>query len=53
MTARFLILAACLLLAGCGAVALPFRVVGDVVDVVPVVGGVASKPFRAAGDIID
>ena len=31
----------------------PFVVVGDVVDVVPLVGGIASKPFKAAGDIID
>lgn len=53
MTARLLVLAACLALAGCGVAALPFRVAGDVIDVVPVVGGAAAKPFKAAGDIID
>lgn len=48
-----LCLASCLALGGCGVVALPFRVVGDVVQVVPVVGGVVGKPVRAVGDVID
>ena len=46
-------IAAALLLSGCGLVALPFRVVGDVVQVVPVVGGVVGKPIHAVGDVID
>jgi hypothetical protein len=43
----------CLALAGCGAVALPFRAVGDVIQVVPVVGGPVGKPIHAVGDAID
>ena len=46
-------IAAILMLSGCGLVALPFRVVGDVVQVVPVVGGVVGKPVHAVGDVID
>lgn len=47
---------ACLLsvlLSGCGAVALPFRVTGDVARVVPVVGDAVAAPFDAVGDAID
>jgi hypothetical protein len=46
---------ACLLalLSGCAVVALPFRVTGDVLDVVPVVGPIAAAPFKAAADVID
>jgi hypothetical protein len=48
------LLAAMLLpLAGCGLVALPFRAAGDVVQVVPVVGGPIGKPIHAVGDAID
>jgi len=42
-----------LLLSGCGLVALPFRVTGDVVQVVPVVGKPIGKPIHAVGDAID
>jgi hypothetical protein len=42
-----------LALAGCGLVALPFRVVGDVVQVVPVVGEPLGAPIHAVGDAID
>jgi len=46
---------ACLLalLSGCAVVALPFRVTGDVLDVVPVVGPIAAAPFKATADVID
>ena len=44
---------ALLTLGGCGLVALPFRVAGDVIQVVPVVGGVVGKPVHAVGDVID
>lgn len=40
-------------LGGCALVALPFRVTGDVVGVVPVVGKPVGAPIRAAGDAID
>jgi hypothetical protein len=40
-------------LAGCGAVALPFRATADVVRIVPVAGDVVAVPFDAAGDAID
>jgi hypothetical protein len=48
-----LLLACALLLSGCAVVALPFRVTGDVVGVVPVVGKPLGAPFRAVGDAID
>ena len=48
-----LFLALLLVLGGCGLVALPFRVTGDVIGVVPVVGKPLGAPFRAVGDIID
>jgi hypothetical protein len=41
------------LLSGCAVVALPFRVTGDVLDVVPVVGPIAAAPFKATADVID
>ena len=52
---RVLIWAAllCAGLAGCGAVALPFRVTADAVRVVPVAGDVVAVPFDTAGDAID
>ncbi len=40
-------------LAGCGLVALPFRAVGDVVQVVPLVGKPIGAPIHAVGDAID
>ncbi|HET6518898.1 MAG TPA: DUF6726 family protein [Geminicoccaceae bacterium] len=49
----FLVLLSCAALAGCGAVALPFRVTADVARVVPVVGDPVAAPFDAAGDAID
>ena len=42
-----LIILACL--GGCGVVAFPFRVTGDAVQAVPLVG----KPIHAVGDAID
>lgn len=48
-----LFLALLLALGGCGLVALPFRVTGDVIGVVPVVGKPLGAPFRALGDVID
>jgi hypothetical protein len=53
MTSRLILLLIVLALGGCSVAALPFRVAGDVIDVVPVVGGVASKPFKVTGDVID
>ena len=40
-------------LAGCGVVAFPFRVAGDAVQAVPVVGKPIGKPIHAVGDAID
>jgi len=40
-------------LSGCGLVALPFRVTGDVLSVVPVVGKPLGAPIHAVGDAID
>ncbi len=40
-------------LSACAVAALPFRVTGEVLDVVPVVGPIAAAPFKAAGDVID
>ena len=50
---RFLLLGAGLLLSSCAAVALPFRLTADVLNVVPVVGEVAAAPFDTVGDTID
>jgi hypothetical protein len=43
----------CLCLSGCGLVALPFRVTGDVISVVPVIGKPLGAPVHAVGDAID
>ena len=43
----------CISLAGCGAVALPFRATADVARVVPVAGDVVAAPLDATGDAID
>jgi hypothetical protein len=40
-------------LSGCGVVAFPFRVTGDAVQAVPVVGKPIGKPIHAVGDAID
>ncbi len=40
-------------LSGCGLVALPFRVTGDVIQVVPIIGKPIGKPIHAVGDVID
>ncbi|MGI4955901.1 MAG: DUF6726 family protein [Janthinobacterium lividum] len=42
-----------LALSGCGLVALPFRVTGDVIEAVPVVGKPIGAPIHAVGDAID
>ncbi len=47
------LLAVCALLAGCGAVALPFKVTADVVRVVPVAGDIVAAPIDAAAEVID
>jgi hypothetical protein len=41
------------LVAGCGVVAFPFRVTGDAVQAVPVVGKPVGSPIHAVGDAID
>lgn len=46
-------LCCCLLLSGCGLVALPFRVAGDIIQVVPVIGRPIGAPIHAIGDVID
>jgi hypothetical protein len=43
----------CTSVAGCGAVALPFRVTADVARIVPVAGDVVAAPLDATGDAID
>ena len=48
-----IVVVACLSLAGCGLVALPFRVTGDVLSVVPVIGKPLGAPIHAVGDVID
>jgi hypothetical protein len=40
-------------LSGCGVVALPFRVTGDAVQAVPLVGKPIGKPIHGIGDAID
>ena len=51
------LLLACALLSGCAVVALPFRVTGDVIGVVPVVGAapavrVGSAPLPSAAPAV-
>ena len=48
-----ILLLAGLALSGCGLVALPFRVTGDVIQVVPVIGKPIGAPIHAVGDVID
>jgi hypothetical protein len=48
-----LLLLSGLALAGCGAAALPFRVVGDVIDIVPVIGSPISGALHGVGNAID
>jgi hypothetical protein len=48
-----LLLAGLALLGGCGLVALPFRVTGDVIQAVPVIGKPIGAPIHAVGDAID
>jgi len=48
-----LLLLAGFALSGCGVVALPFRVTGDVISVVPVIGKPIGAPIHAVGDVID
>lgn len=50
---RMPLLLACLALAGCGAVAFPFRVTADALRIVPVAGDALAVPFDAAGEAID
>ncbi len=40
-------------LSGCGVVAFPFRVTGDAVQAVPVVGKPIGEPIHGVGDAID
>ena len=48
-----LCLVAVAFLGGCGVVAFPFRVTGDAVQAVPVVGKPIGKPIHAVGYAID
>lgn len=47
------LLLSCLALAACSVAALPFHVVGDVVDVVPLVGKPIGGVFHGVGNVID
>ena len=40
-------------LSSCGVVAFPFRLTGDAVEAVPVIGNPIGKPIHAVGDVID
>lgn len=40
-------------LGGCGVVAFPFRVTGDALEAVPVVGKPIGAPIHGIGDAID
>jgi hypothetical protein len=40
-------------LSGCGVVAFPFRVTGDAIEAIPVVGKPIGKPIHGVGDAID
>lgn len=42
-----------LALAGCSVVAAPLHIAADVIDRVPIVGGVVAGPFEATADLID
>ncbi|MBN8898804.1 MAG: hypothetical protein J0H35_11575 [Rhodospirillales bacterium] len=53
MTRMFLLASMLLALAGCGVVAFPFRVTGDAIQAVPVVGKPLGTPVHAVGDVID
>jgi hypothetical protein len=51
---RYVLCLACLLsLSGCGVVAFPFRVTGDAIQAVPLIGKPIGKPIHAVGDAID
>ena len=52
-TIRLGLLLVCIALAGCGAVAFPFRVTADALRIVPVVGDPVAAPFDAIGNTID
>lgn len=47
------ILLVALALAGCGAVAAPFRVTAATAEIVPVAGDVVAAPLDATADTID
>ena len=53
MNKLLLALACCVMLSGCGLVALPVRAAGDIIQVVPVVGKPIGAPIHAVGDAID
>jgi hypothetical protein len=48
-----MLLLCCLALAACSVVALPFRVAGDVISIVPIVGKPIGGAIRGVGDVID
>jgi hypothetical protein len=50
---RRALLALCLALSGCGAVAAPCRVGSAALDIVPLVGHVAAAPTDACANVID
>ena len=53
MNKIILVLGCCVVLSGCGLVALPFRAAGDIIEVVPVIGKPIGAPIHAVGDAID
>ncbi len=48
-----LLLLSCLALGACSVVALPFKLVGDVVEVIPVIGGPVGGAIHGVGNAID
>ena len=48
-----LCLIAAVSLSACGLVAFPFRLTGDVIEIVPVIGKPIGAPIHAIGDAID
>jgi hypothetical protein len=48
-----LLLLGCLALNACGVAALPFRVAGDVIDIVPIIGSPISGALHGVGNVID
>lgn len=53
LVAALTVVAAAVVLSGCGVVALPFRATSAVVKIVPVAGDVVAAPLDVTADVID